>query len=145
MRRIIVAVISLAGIACTTTPHLLLPSPQGWQRTPLAAVLAEHPLPEGKNISALLLGRTEALSYHLIQIRDREQPHIHATHDATVALLRGSGQLYVGGRTHEMHAGDVAVIAHGTAHYFVNTGSAPAVAFATFAPPYDGKDQVPAE
>jgi hypothetical protein len=28
-------------------------------------------MPEGQNISALLLGKTETLSYHLVQIRDR--------------------------------------------------------------------------
>lgn len=28
-------------------------------------------MPEGQNMNALLLGKTETLSYHLVQIRDR--------------------------------------------------------------------------
>ena len=106
-------------------------------------LLAASPLPDGQNIRAVALGHTEAMSYHLVQIRDREQPHVHATHDFTVTLLRGSGHLVVNGEAHPMRPGDVAVVPHGTPHYFVNDGSAPAVACISFAPPYDGTDQVP--
>jgi quercetin dioxygenase-like cupin family protein len=134
---------TIAG--CALPPHLLLPNGQAADRSVLSAMLAAHPLPAGQNFSATLLGRTELLSYHLIQIRDRERPHLHASHDASVTLLRGSGHLYIAGQPHEMRAGDVAVIRHGMPHYFVNSGSEPAVAFAAFVPPYDGTDQVPME
>ena len=50
-----------------------------------------------------------------------------------------------GSALYDMHAGDVAVVPRGTPHYFVNTGSAPAAAFAVFTPPYDGQDQVRVE
>ena len=130
--------------SCARSPHILIPEIRGASDDSVTALLTAHPLPADQNISALLLGRTDALSYHLVQIRDREQPHVHATHDLAVTLLRGKGQLYVRGEPREMHAGDVAVVPHGTAHNFVNSDSAPAVAFVTFAPPYDGTDQVPA-
>jgi quercetin dioxygenase-like cupin family protein len=134
----------LWGTACARPPHILLPEAHGVDDASLTALLAAHPLAATQNISALPLGRTDALSYHLVQIRDREQPHIHATHDLVVTLLRGKGRLFVRGEPHEMHPGDVAVVTHGTPHYFVNTDCTPAVAFVTFAPPYDGTDQVPA-
>ena len=113
--------------------------------TGLEAILAAHPLPPGQNISALALGRTESCSYHLVQIRDREQPHVHAVHDLAVTVLRGTGRLYIRGEPRVMRPGDVAVVPHATPHYFVNTGADPAAAFVVFAPPYDGKDQVPSE
>ncbi len=143
-RRLLILACATWGLmGCTsTTAHLLIPE-DGWvQGADLSALLAVHPLASGENISATLLGRSAALSYHLIQIRDRERSHLHASHDLSVALLRGRGQLFIKGRPHDMHAGDVAVVPRGTRHYFVNTDSAPAVAFATFAPPYDGTDQV---
>jgi quercetin dioxygenase-like cupin family protein len=132
-----------SAAACTHVPHIITPETRGIDDVRLTALLAAHALPAGQNVSALLLGRTDALSYHLVQIRDREQPHVHATHDLAVTLLKGEGQLYVDGKPREMHSGDVAVVPRGTPHYFVNTGSAPAAAFVTFAPPYDGTDQIP--
>jgi mannose-6-phosphate isomerase-like protein (cupin superfamily) len=145
MQRLAMLSVLCTLLGCAPTPRLLLPSAQSADQATLSTLLAAHPLPPGEHMSALLLGRTESLSYHLIQIRDREQPHRHATHDLSVALLRGAGDLYIAGKPLSMRAGDVAVVRRGSPHYFVNAGSEPAVAFATFAPPYDGNDQVPAE
>lgn len=134
----------LWGAACAGT-RIVAPETDGIDHGSLTGLLAGHPLAATQNISALPLGRTNTISYHLVQIRDREPPHIHTTHDLVVTLLRGKGRLFVRGEAHEMHPGDVAVVAHGTPHYFVNTDCAPAAAFVTFAPPYDGTDQVPVQ
>jgi len=139
---LLVSALALTG--CTPARRVLLPRATSIRVAPLDTLLAENPLASTQNIRATLLGQTEAMSYHLVQIRDRESPHVHATHDLTVTLLRGAGTLHVAGHAAELRAGDVAVVAHGTPHYFVNTGSAPAAAFVTFVPPYDGTDQVPA-
>ena len=142
-RRFLIAasLCSLAG--CAATPQVILPDPPDVRRTSLTTLLAANPLAEGENIRAVVLSRTDALSYHLVQIRDREQPHIHATHDLAVTLVRGTGTLYIRGVGYAMRVGDVAVVPRGTVHYFVNDASGAAVALVTFAPPYDGKDQVP--
>lgn len=132
----------VSASACAHTPQVFAPQAPN---ADLTVLLAAHPLPEGQNISGLLLGSTDAVSYHLVQIRDRELPHIHVTHDLAVTLLRGNGQLFVDGEPRPMRAGDVAVVLRGTPHYFVSTGSSPAAAFATFAPPNDGTDQIPVE
>jgi quercetin dioxygenase-like cupin family protein len=134
---------SLSIAACARAPRIITPEAKGVDDSRLTTLLDAHPIPPSQNISALLLGHTEAFSYHLVQIRDREQPHVHATHDLAVTLLRGKGQLYLRGTPTEMRAGDVAVVPHGTPHYFVNGDCIPAAAFVTFAPPYDGADQVP--
>jgi len=132
-------------MSCASPPHLLLPDEEVWNRTELTSLLAAQPLAAGDNIRTSVLGRTESLSYHLVQIRDRERPHLHASHDASVTLMRGSGELYIAGQPHAMSVGDVAVIRRGTPHYFVNSGNEPAVAFAAFVPPYDGTDVVPVD
>jgi quercetin dioxygenase-like cupin family protein len=145
LRVAVIAWVLLWGAACTRTPRIVAPEAQSIDHGSLAVLLAAHPLAATENINALPLGRTDAISYHLVQIRHREQPHIHTTHDLVVTLLRGKGRLFVRGEPHEMHPGDVAVVAHGTPHYFVNTDCAPSAAFVTFAPPYDGTDQVPVQ
>jgi mannose-6-phosphate isomerase-like protein (cupin superfamily) len=114
VRVTILASCLLSIAACVRSPHVITPQARGIDDVQLTALLAAHPLPATQNISALPLGHTDAFSYHLVQIRDREQPHIHATHDLTVTLLRGNGQLYIRGEPQEMRAGDVAVVPHGT-------------------------------
>jgi mannose-6-phosphate isomerase-like protein (cupin superfamily) len=138
----VVACSLLVG-SCTPAVHVIVPDTQGTRRTDVSTLLRTHPLPEGQNISALLLERTEFLSYHLVQIRDRESPHVHAKHDLVVTLLRGRGWLYIRDTPRKMRTGDIAVVGHGTPHFFVNSDSTPAAAFVTFAPPYDGADRVP--
>jgi quercetin dioxygenase-like cupin family protein len=140
---LIVACVAWLTTGCTAAPHVILPSASGIERSDLDTLLATRPLGPTENIRAVLLGQTELVSYHLVQIRDRETPHVHAAHDLTVTLLRGKGVLHLRGTALEMRTGDAAVIPRGTPHYFINTDSAPAVAFVTFAPPYDGTDQVP--
>lgn len=146
MIRRVVALCGLCGlIGCVGTPRLIVPDAAGAEFTGLETLVAAHPLPAGENILAAPIGRTDALSYHLVQIRDRERPHVHTAHDLVVTLLRGTGTLYVRGIAHKMRPGATAVVPRGTPHYFVNSGCKPVAAFVTFAPPYDGKDQVPVE
>ncbi len=140
-----ITVLALAGCTPARTPRVYVRDAATAGGTTLEAIAAAHPLPPGANISVVPLGRTDACSYHLVQVRDREAPHVHAAHDLAVTVLRGRGQLYIHGQAQPMEVGDVAVVPRGTPHYFVNTGQSPAAAFVTFAPPYDGKDQVPAE
>jgi len=131
--------------ACAGAPHVIARDAAGPQRNDLEALLAAYPLPPGQNLRVVRLSGDDAMSVHLAQIRDRESPHLHATHDLTVTLLRGHGELHLAGEIREMHCGDVAIIPRATPHYFVNAGSTPAVAFVTFAPSYDGTDQVPVQ
>lgn len=145
MKTLIVACLVLTVAGCATVPRLVLPDTNGASQKDLDALLAAAPLAAGENIRAVALGHTETSSYHLVQVRDRERPHVHAVHDFSVTLLRGSGTLFVAGAAHELHPGDVAVVPRGTAHYFVNAAATPSVAFVTFSPAYDGKDQVPVE
>ena len=130
--------------ACSATPTLVLPTESGLTDATLAAMLAARPLADGQNVRADLVASSPALSTHLVQVRTREASHLHAQHDLVVTLLRGHGTLHAGGRAFPMRAGDVASVPRGTVHYFVNDGGGPAVALATFAPPHDGTDQVPA-
>lgn len=135
----------VATLGCTTdSGRVLVPESGTFVARSPAELAQTYPLADGQNILPTLLGRTEALSYHFIQIRDREPPHAHATHDLVVTLVRGRGTLNVGGRALPMRTGDTAFVPRGQVHFFVNTRSNPAAAFVTFAPPYDGTDNVPA-
>ncbi|MBI5049073.1 MAG: cupin domain-containing protein [Deltaproteobacteria bacterium] len=103
-------------------------------------VVQENPIGKNENIKATPLFKNEAASHFIIQIRDREKPHIHETHDLTVMVKKGKGVLHLGKDDLRMRRGDIAFIPRGVLHYFVNTGSAPSVAYVIFTPMYDGKD-----
>jgi len=112
---------------------------------PIAArdLVRLYPCSARRNVTARLLEKTERSSRHLICIRDREQPHIHAAHDLVVTLLEGRGTLWRDGNPVPMQPGDTAAVDAGTVHYFVNEGREPARAFVVFSPAFDGTDQLP--
>jgi quercetin dioxygenase-like cupin family protein len=136
---VIVVVVALPG--CAHQPRVLLPvAPRSAE---VAARLAESPLAAGENIRATPLLRGEQASVTLVQIRDREAPHVHTRYDITVTLMRGAGTLHLAGEALPMRAGDAAFVPRGTPHFFVNDGREPAAALVSFAPPFDGPDQEP--
>jgi mannose-6-phosphate isomerase-like protein (cupin superfamily) len=106
--------------------------------------LADNPLGPGENIKLITLGQGQSASHHIVQIRDRESPHLHKAHDGTVIVLQGRGYLVMDTRRITLTAGDIVHIPRGVPHYYVNTDLEPAVVFVIFAPPFDGKDNVPA-
>jgi quercetin dioxygenase-like cupin family protein len=123
------------------TPAFITPGAAGGD--PVASALAADPLGPGENIRARPLLNGSAASVSVVEIRDREQPHVHTRHDLTVLLRRGDGTLWLDGVARPMRAGDGAFIPRGTPHWFVNEGEDPAVAVVVFAPPFAGPDQVP--
>ncbi len=103
-------------------------------------IVREDPIEKDENIKVTPLFNNNDGSHFIIQIRDREKPHIHETHDLTVVVKSGKGILYMGKDELPMKCGDIAFIPRGVLHYFVNTGNKPAIAYVIFNPIYDGKD-----
>lgn len=103
-------------------------------------IVQDNLIGKDENIKVTPLFKNEASSHFIIQIRDREKPHIHETHDLTVVVKKGKGVLHLGKDELPMRQGDIAFIPKGALHYFVNTSSAPSVAYVIFTPFYDGKD-----
>jgi len=136
--RIFVLAVALLLAGCSErSPQLLTHDPpHAVQATTLAPPLAAN-----ENVRARDVRSGDSSSLSLVQIRDREQPHIHTRYDLTVMLVRGSGTLWLNGTALPMHESDVAFIPKGTPHYFVNSGSEPAAAVVVFAPPFGGPDQ----
>jgi quercetin dioxygenase-like cupin family protein len=130
--------------ACVSRPNIYLQYGNEYQELKLDKILADNPLPPGENIKVANLGRSQSASQHVVQIRDREVPHIHKLHDATVTMLRGEGYLILGKNRINLKAGDIVHIPRGVPHYFVNTASQPTVALAVYSPAFDGKDTHPA-
>lgn len=134
---------ALLLVGCASGPRFYLRYGEKFRQASLDEMLTENPLPAGENIQVVTLGRTQSASQHLVQIRDREAPHVHRLHDATVTVMRGQGYLILGQERLELKAGDIVHIARAVPHQYVNTGTEPTVALAVYAPAFDGKDTHP--
>jgi mannose-6-phosphate isomerase-like protein (cupin superfamily) len=129
--------------ACAPVPYLFLQYGKELKQIDLARVVAENPLGPGENIKITTLGQGQGVSHHVVQIRDRESPHMHKTHDGTVLMVGGRGYMMMDNRRIELAVGDIVHIPRGAVHYYVNTAAQPSIAFVVFSPPFDGKDNVP--
>ncbi len=147
MAKIILGVFSvLSGLlGCTPglSPYVFLQYGKELRPIDLAKVVAENPLGPNENIKLTTFGQSQSASHHVVQIRERESPHMHKVHDVTVMIVRGRGYLIMDTRRINLTAGDITHIPRGVPHYYVNTDLEPSVAFVIYAPPFDGKDNVP--
>ena len=134
----------LFGCTPSQIPYVFLQYGKELRQADVSKLLADNRLGPGENIKLITLGQSQSASHHIVQIRDRESPHLHKAHDGTVIVLRGRGYLVMDTRRITLTAGDIAHIPRGVPHYYVNTDLEPTVAFVIYAPPYDGKDNVPA-
>ena len=131
--------------SCVPAPRVSLQYGTEFKQAEIAKVLAENPLGASENIKMTTLGQGQSASHHLVQVRDREKPHLHKLHDGTVVIVKGEGYLMLENRRVDLSVSDIVYIPRGAIHYFVNTASEPTVAFVVFSPPFDGKDTVPAD
>jgi mannose-6-phosphate isomerase-like protein (cupin superfamily) len=96
----------------------------------------------GENQRVVEIGRDAHTSHHVVSIRDRETPHRHDRHDLTVVLLGGWGTMQIGDEERRVGQGSIIYVPRGTPHAFRNLSDTPAVAYAVYTPPFDGKDRV---
>lgn len=107
------------------------------------SLLEAHPLAKDQPSRSDEIGYDSLSSVHLIQVRDAVPRHHHAHHDENVIIVRGAGQMELGGVRQRVKAGDVIHIPRGTPHAFHSLGSVPAVAIVVYAPGFDPKDRIP--
>lgn len=148
-RRAALALLGLALVApaAGAPPPAVLDAqlPGGRRHEALAALAASAPLAAGEDFRVTEIGRDAHTSHHLVWIRDREQPHRHDRHDLLVVILRGWGGMRVGAEERPVGEGSILYVPRGTPHAFRNASGEVAVAYAVYAPAFDGQDRVPVE
>lgn len=77
--------------ACAPAPRISLQYGTEFKQAEIEKVLAENPLGASENIKITTLGQGQGVSHHLVQVRDREKPHVHKIHDGTVVMVKGGG------------------------------------------------------
>ena len=119
--------------------------PEGRKTLTLTRLAEEHPLGPDEGFKITEIGRDANSSHHLVWIRDREVLHRHDRHDLFVVILKGHGGMRLGNAEQPVGEGSILYVPRGTAHAFRNLSGQPALAYAVYAPAFDGKDRVVVE
>lgn len=119
--------------------------PEGRLTARLSELAARWGLAPDEEFKVTEVGRDASTSHHLVWIRDREVPHRHDAHDLFVVILKGHGGMRLEDEERPVGEGSILYIPRGTVHAFRNASAEPAVAYAVYAPAFDGKDRVPVE
>ena len=135
--------VAIFTLFCALAPRLHLQDKGELQQADVEKIVANNPLGANDNIKVTTVGQGESVSHHVVQIRNRESPHIHKIHDGTVVMRKGRGYLMMENRRMDLSVGDVVFIPRGVVHYYVNSASEPTVALVIFSPPFHGKDTIP--
>ncbi len=86
------------------------------------------------------LRNTVDASFQIVRLNTAEKPHVHATHDLTVFVLKGRALMHLAGQTIKVKAGDVIDIPRGVPHWVENKSKSGSEVFAVFTPAFDGRD-----
>ncbi len=116
--------------------------PEGRISLPLARLAEREKLGPDENFRISEIGRDGNSSHHLVWIRDREVPHRHDRHDLFVVILRGHGDMRLGEAARAVGPRSILYVPRGTPHAFRNLSSEPALAYALYAPAFDGTDRI---
>lgn len=125
---------SLLLVGCTESPKIVFKD-KNYQNVLWTAEEKQ------KNIAVRHLARSEYSSSHLLRVKGAEKPHFHDHHDLTVTVVFGKSIIHFKDHQVLLKAGDVISIAKGTYHWAENIDPDASVVFATFSPPYKGKDK----
>ncbi len=116
--------------------------PTGRATVELGMLATRVRLASGEETHVIELARDKGTSQHLVAIRKAEVPHRHARHDLLVVMLRGHGSMNIAGQQKPVGQGSILYVPRGAVHAFRNDSPEPAVAYAVYVPPFDGKDRV---
>ena len=88
--------------------------------------------------------RAEKLSIAEARIKpgSATREHLHRRSEEVYYILRGEGEIYIGGEQARIKAGDVVLIPPMTRHHVVNRGEEELVRLCACSPPYSHEDTV---
>lgn len=114
-------------------------------RWPLATLAERVPLRADEDFRVVEVGRDLQTSHHLLAVRTAEVPHRHDRHDLFVVVVRGHGNMLMGGTVEPVGEGSILYVPRGTPHAFRNASADPAIAYAVYFPAFDGTDRIAVE
>ncbi|HTY23834.1 MAG TPA: cupin domain-containing protein [Desulfomonilaceae bacterium] len=104
--------------------------------TQVDEILAMNPPKDGEKAQMIKVAQTDAVSVLIIRLLQGAEvkPHYHKTHEETVYVIKGSGQMLVNDKWVELKAGTIHFNPMNAVHSVKNTAEEPLVAVSVFTP-----------
>ncbi len=104
--------------------------------TQVDEILAKNPMKAGENMQMIKVAQTDAVSVLIIKALQggEVKPHYHKTHEETVYVIKGSGQMLVNDKWVDLKAGTIHFNPMNAVHSVKNTGEEPLVVLSVFTP-----------
>ena len=98
-------------------------------------ILKDNPMKAGENIQRILIAQDDTITFFVLRATEGViKPHIHKTHDETVYVIRGTGQMLVNDQWVDIKPGSIHFNPMGKVHSTKITGNEPAVVLSIFTP-----------
>ncbi|MGA2937263.1 MAG: cupin domain-containing protein [Syntrophobacteraceae bacterium] len=99
-------------------------------------ILNANPLKADEKIQMINIAQDDTVTFFLIRFAEGAEvkPHFHKTHDETVYVIKGSGQMLVNDKWIDVKPGTVHFNPMNKVHSTRNTGKDPLVVFSIFTP-----------
>jgi quercetin dioxygenase-like cupin family protein len=104
--------------------------------TDIDQILKENPLKPGDKSQMIPMAQDDSVSIFVLRSLPGSllKPHLHKTHDETVYVIRGKGQIYIDGQWVDTKPGVFHFNPKGKVHASRNTSDEPIISIAIFTP-----------
>jgi mannose-6-phosphate isomerase-like protein (cupin superfamily) len=104
--------------------------------TQVDEILKENPLKAGEKVQTIKIAEDDTVTFFLTRMGEgfELKPHVHKTHDESVYVIKGTGQMLVNDKWVGVKAGSIHFNPIGKVHSTKNTGNEPLVIISIFTP-----------
>jgi mannose-6-phosphate isomerase-like protein (cupin superfamily) len=104
--------------------------------THIDEILKENPMRAGTNAQMIKIAETDTISLYVVRAIEGMvlKSHLHKTHEESVYVIQGTGQMFVNDKWVDIHQGTVHFNPMGKVHAIKHTGSGPLVVLSVFTP-----------
>ncbi len=99
-------------------------------------ILKANPIEAGKKVRLITIAETEAVTVYVVRSIEGYflKPHIHKTHDESVYVIKGTGQMLINDKWVDIQQGNVHFNPMGKVHSIKHAGSGELVVLSVFTP-----------
>jgi mannose-6-phosphate isomerase-like protein (cupin superfamily) len=134
--------ISILGIAICLFFFLLTSTELNAQDTTfqimtrIDKILEENPMKPGTNVQLIKIAETDAVTLYVVRSIEGYflKPHVHKTHDESVYVVKGTGQMLIDDKWVDIQPGNVHFNPRGKVHSIKHAGSGELVVISVFTP-----------
>jgi quercetin dioxygenase-like cupin family protein len=99
-------------------------------------ILKDNPLKAGEKFQLINIAQDDTVTLSVLRVAEGAviKQHLHKTHDETVYVIKGTGQMFINGKWVDIKPGSLHFNPMNKVHATKNTGTEPLIAVSVFTP-----------